>query len=104
MARATGSKLVTAEEAVSHVRSGDRVVISIAQSTPFTLCTSLAGRLMELENVVVNHGACIFNWDLRRASAASSVRKSGCATAISSRARSLTDFPRRVAIPYSVTT
>lgn len=59
-----GSRLVTAEEAGSRVRSGDRVVISIAQSTPLTLCTALAARLMELENVVVNHGACIFNWEL----------------------------------------
>jgi 4-hydroxybutyrate CoA-transferase len=59
-----GSKLVSADEAISHIRSGDRIVISIAQSTPLTLCTALAARLMELENVVVNHGACIFNWDL----------------------------------------
>jgi 4-hydroxybutyrate CoA-transferase len=59
-----GAKLVTAEEAVNHIHSGDRVVISIAQSTPLTLCTALAARLMELENVVVNHGAAIFSWDL----------------------------------------
>ena len=57
-------KLVSAEEAVGHVRSGDRVVISIAQSSPLTLCTALAARLMEIENVVVNHGAAIFSWDL----------------------------------------
>jgi acyl-CoA hydrolase len=59
-----GSRLVTAEEAVGHIRSGDRVVISIAQSTPLTLCTALAARLMELDGVVINHGAAIFNWDL----------------------------------------
>jgi len=59
-----GSKLVSAEEAVGHVNSGDRVVISIAQSSPLTLCTALAARLMEIENVVVNHGAAIFSWDL----------------------------------------
>ncbi len=59
-----GAKLVSAEEAVGHIRSGDRVVISIAQSSPLTLCTALAARLMEIENVVVNHGAAIFSWDL----------------------------------------
>ena len=48
----------------AHIKSGDRVVISIAQPTPLTLCTALSGRLMELENVVVNHGAAAFNWDL----------------------------------------
>jgi 4-hydroxybutyrate CoA-transferase len=59
-----GAKLVSAEEAVGQIRSGDRVVISIAQSSPLTLCTALAARLMEIENVVVNHGAAIFSWDL----------------------------------------
>ena len=59
-----GAKLVSAEEAVGRVRSGDRVVISIAQSSPLTLCTALAARLMEIEDVVVNHGAAIFSWDL----------------------------------------
>lgn len=61
---ALGAKLVGAEEAVNHIRSGDRIAISFAQATPFTLCTALAGRLMEIENVVVNHGAAIFNWEL----------------------------------------
>jgi 4-hydroxybutyrate CoA-transferase len=59
-----GSKLVSAEEAVSHINSGDRVTLSIAQATPFTLCAALAGRLMELENVVLNHSASLFNWEL----------------------------------------
>jgi 4-hydroxybutyrate CoA-transferase len=57
-------KLVNAEEAVSHVRSGDRITMSIAQATPFAVCPALAGRLMELENVVVNHSAALFSWDL----------------------------------------
>src|ERR1700722_8731763 len=47
-----------------HTKSGDRIVISIAQATPLTLCMALSGRLMELENVVVNHGAAAFSWDL----------------------------------------
>lgn len=59
-----GVKLVEPDEAVSHIGPGDRVVIEIAQGTPFTLCAALAGRLMEIENVVVNHGAAFFNWDL----------------------------------------
>jgi 4-hydroxybutyrate CoA-transferase len=40
------------------------VTLSIAQSTPFTLCTALAARLMELDNVVLNNSAAVFNWDL----------------------------------------
>ncbi len=59
-----GSKLVSAEQAVNHVKSGDRVTMSISHATPFTLCAALAGRLMEIENIVLNHSASLFNWDL----------------------------------------
>jgi acyl-CoA hydrolase len=59
-----GAKLVSAEEAVSHIKSGDRVTMSISHATPFTLCASLAGRLMEIDNVVLNHSASLFNWEL----------------------------------------
>jgi 4-hydroxybutyrate CoA-transferase len=59
-----GSKLVDAETAVGHIKSGDRITLSIAQATPFTLCAALAGRLMEIEDVVLNHSAALFNWDL----------------------------------------
>ncbi len=59
-----GSKLVTPEAAVAQIKSGDRITLSIAQATPFTLCAALAGRLMEIDNVVVNHSAALFNWDL----------------------------------------
>src|ERR1700687_1165184 len=59
-----GSKLVAPEIAVGHIKSGDRITLSIAQATPFALCAALAGRLMELENVVVNHSAALFSWDL----------------------------------------
>src|SRR5438046_10471811 len=59
-----GAKLVSAEEAVSHVKSGDRIAMSISHATPFTLCAALAGRLMEIEDVVLNHSAALFNWDL----------------------------------------
>ena len=61
---ALGRRLVTAEEAVSHVRSGDRVGISLAQSTPFALCGALAARLSELDRVVVCHSAPYFDWNL----------------------------------------
>src|SRR6202162_4193283 len=59
-----GSKLVAPEIAVGHIKSGDRITLSIAQATPYTLCAALAGRLMDLENVVVNHSAALFSWDL----------------------------------------
>jgi 4-hydroxybutyrate CoA-transferase len=59
-----GARLVQPDEAVSHIKSGDRVMISIAQATPLTLCTALSGRLMEIENVVLCHGAAAFSWDL----------------------------------------
>jgi 4-hydroxybutyrate CoA-transferase len=59
-----GARLVSADAAVAHIKSGDRVALSIAQATPFELCPALAARLMELENVVVNHGAAVMNWDL----------------------------------------
>jgi 4-hydroxybutyrate CoA-transferase len=59
-----GAKLVSPDEAVSHIKSGDRITMSISQATPFVLCAALAGRLMEIENVVVNHSAALFNWDL----------------------------------------
>jgi 4-hydroxybutyrate CoA-transferase len=57
-------KLVTADEAVRHIKSGDRVTLSIAQATPLTLCAALAARLMELDDVVLNHSAALFDWDL----------------------------------------
>jgi 4-hydroxybutyrate CoA-transferase len=59
-----GSRLVSAEEAASHVKSGDHVCLSLAQATPFTMCPALAARLMEIDNVVLNHAAAAFNWDL----------------------------------------
>ena len=47
-----GDKLVTPDEAVAHIKSGDRITASIAHVTPFTLFHALAGRLMEIERVV----------------------------------------------------
>jgi 4-hydroxybutyrate CoA-transferase len=59
-----GGALVSAEEALSHVRSGDRIGISLAQSTPYALCGALAARLADLERAVICHSAPYFDWDL----------------------------------------
>jgi len=59
-----GSKLVTAEEAVSYIKSGARIALTLAQSTPHILCAAMAARLMELEDVVINHSAALFDWNL----------------------------------------
>jgi hypothetical protein len=59
-----GTKLVSPEEAVSHIKSGDRVTMSISHATPFTLCVAVAARLMEIKDVVLNHSASLFNWEL----------------------------------------
>jgi 4-hydroxybutyrate CoA-transferase len=59
-----GAKMVTPEEAVAHIKSGDRITASIAQATPFTLFHALAGRLMEIERVVINYSAALFAFDL----------------------------------------
>jgi len=61
---ALGRRLVTAEEAVSHINSGDRVSISLALQTPYALCGALAARLTELEGVVISHSAALFDWDI----------------------------------------
>ena len=59
-----GAKMITPEEAVAHIKSGDRITASIAQATPFTLFHALAGRLMEIERVVINYSAALFAFDL----------------------------------------
>jgi len=61
---ALGRRLVTAEEAVSHIKSGDRVSISLSLQTPYALCGALATRLTELERVVITHSAALFDWDI----------------------------------------
>jgi 4-hydroxybutyrate CoA-transferase len=59
-----GAKLVLPDEAVAHIKSGDRITMSISQAIPFVLGAALAGRLMEIEDVVLNHSAALVNWDL----------------------------------------
>jgi acyl-CoA hydrolase len=56
-----GERLVAPETAVSHILSGDRVAISIAQATPYSLCMALAARLTEIEDVAICHGAPLFS-------------------------------------------
>lgn len=48
-------KLTTPEEAVSHIKSGDRIFISGNAATPFVLIEALANRKDELFGVEVNH-------------------------------------------------
>lgn len=48
-------KCVSAEEAVSAVKSGDRIYISGNAATPFILINALAARRDELEDVEINH-------------------------------------------------
>lgn len=57
-------KLVTAESAVGHVKSGDTVGVGPFTATPFTLCRALAerGRKGELERVRVEHLASLAPW------------------------------------------
>ncbi len=59
-----GSRVISPEEAASHVKSGDRVCLSIAQATPYAMCAALAARLMETEDVTVYHSAAAFDWNL----------------------------------------
>ncbi len=65
-----GSKLISLETAVGHVRSRDTVTIAPYTTTPVTLCEGLKarGRKGELENVRIEHLASLVSWtdpDLR---------------------------------------
>jgi 4-hydroxybutyrate CoA-transferase len=57
-----GDKLVSAEETVGVVKSGDRVHVGPFTCTPFTLCDALWERRSELENVRIDHPAGLFPW------------------------------------------
>ncbi|HVA76594.1 MAG TPA: acetyl-CoA hydrolase/transferase C-terminal domain-containing protein [Candidatus Binataceae bacterium] len=59
-----GDRLVSPEQAAERIKSGDRVCMSIAQATPFMMCAAVSARLMELDGVVVNHGAAAHDWNL----------------------------------------
>jgi acyl-CoA hydrolase len=59
-----GHKLVSLEESVSHVQSGQIVAAAPFTCTPTTLCQGLVerGRRGELENVRIDHLASMFCW------------------------------------------
>jgi 4-hydroxybutyrate CoA-transferase len=57
-----GAKLTTAADAVTVVKSGDRVGVAPFTCTPFTLCAALHARGSELENVRIDHAAGLFAW------------------------------------------
>lgn len=50
-----GQRVVTADEAVEVIRSGDRVVLGNACGKPLALFSALEARAAELENVEVFH-------------------------------------------------
>lgn len=55
MPRLAGMKIVSAEEAVAGIRSGDRVYIQCAAATPEVLLEALVGRAEELRDVSIVH-------------------------------------------------
>jgi hypothetical protein len=54
-AYAVGMRLVSADEAASVVRSGDRIYVHCAAATPSVLLDSLVARAAELTDVTVVH-------------------------------------------------
>jgi len=57
-----GGKLVSPEEAVGMVNSGDHVAVGPFSTTPFTLCEALYERRSALEGVRIDHPAGLFVW------------------------------------------
>lgn len=57
-----GAKLVSPEEAVRPVRSGETVAVAPLHTTPVTLCRALMARQGELEGVQIDHLAPLFDW------------------------------------------
>ena len=55
-------KLVTAEEAVKAVNSGDQVYVGMFNSTPETLAIALLARKDELRDVTIQHHVSPFLW------------------------------------------
>ena len=60
--QALGDKLISPEEAVRSVKSGDSVGMPPLLLTPQTLCTALMDRKNELKQVRIDHWASLFNW------------------------------------------
>ena len=59
-----GTKLVSAEQAVKNVQSGDIVAIAPYTTSPITLCNALmtSGRERGLEGVKIEHLASVVPW------------------------------------------
>lgn len=57
-----GEKLMTPEEAIRVVRSGDTIAVAPYVSTPVTLCDALRARAGELERVRIDHPAGLYPW------------------------------------------
>ncbi len=55
-------KLMSPEEAVKVVKSGDTVTVGVINCTPFTLCEALYARRDELQDVRIDHAAPLFSW------------------------------------------
>ncbi|GBD12364.1 hypothetical protein HRbin24_00371 [bacterium HR24] len=64
-------KLVSPQEAVASIRSGDTVVAAPFTCTPYTLCQALYDRRAELRGVRVHHPAGLFQWIREEADAES---------------------------------
>lgn len=57
-----GGKLMSPQEAVQVVKSGDQVMVAPINCTPFTLCQALHDRRHDLERVRIDHPAPLFPW------------------------------------------
>jgi 4-hydroxybutyrate CoA-transferase len=59
-----GEKLVSVEEAVGRIKSGDTVGVAPYTSTPFTLCTALMerGKAGAISGVRIDHPAAFVGW------------------------------------------
>ncbi|MCH7953967.1 MAG: hypothetical protein IIC25_08760 [Chloroflexi bacterium] len=55
-------KLMTAEEAVADIRSGQSVTVAMFDGMPPSICSALANRAPELEDVSVFHFVTAFGW------------------------------------------
>ena len=58
-----GDKLVSAQEAVGCVRTGDSVQFNWLHATPLSLCEALLGRKEELREVKIGTIGPLFDWD-----------------------------------------
>lgn len=57
-----GAKLVSPEDAVRLVESGNRIAVAPYVSTPVTLCEALRARAGELERIRIDHPAGLYAW------------------------------------------